>query len=153
MTPQYGEAFVGEGANAAHINTVLGLRDGPVGQAWATSLATPSEGHTRFVVVRGPNDPVSPFTLFVNKATIDGERHAQLTWQAAQAGVADGVDAAVAAGTITGDLESLALIVAVWVDPNADDAELVRSNNASATALAISRGTGTLSSGASDTGF
>lgn len=142
MTPQYGEAFVGEGPNAAHINTVLGLRDGPVGQAWATSLATPSAGHTRFVVVRGPNDPVVPFTLFVNKATIEGECHAQLTWQAAQAGVADGVDAAVAAGAITGDLDLLALIVAVWVDPNAEDAELVRSNNSAATALSLSRGAG-----------
>lgn len=140
--PQYGEAFAGEGANAAHINTVLGLRDGPVGHAWATSLATPSEGHARFVVVRAPNDPVMPFTLFVNKATIAGERHAQLTWQAAQWGVADGVDAAVADGVITGDLKVLALIVAVWVDPAADDAAIVRANNAEATRLALLRGAG-----------
>ncbi|MEY5151679.1 MAG: hypothetical protein RLZZ551_228, partial [Actinomycetota bacterium] len=28
MKPEYGEAFVGEGANAAHINTVLGDREG-----------------------------------------------------------------------------------------------------------------------------
>lgn len=142
MTPQYGEAFAGDGPNAAHINTVLGLRDGPVGQAWATALATPSEGHTRFVVVRGPNDPVVPFTLFVNKATIAGDRHAQLTWQAAQAGVASGVDAAVVEGAISGRLDSLALIVAVWVDPKADDAELVYSNNREATRLALLRGAG-----------
>ena len=36
-----GESFVGEGAEAAHVNTVLGGRDGPVGTAWATALATP----------------------------------------------------------------------------------------------------------------
>ena len=35
-----GEGFVGEGANAAHINVVLGLRDGPVGTAWATATRT-----------------------------------------------------------------------------------------------------------------
>ncbi len=35
-----GESFVGEGAEAAHVNTVLGHRDGPVGVAWATALAT-----------------------------------------------------------------------------------------------------------------
>lgn len=133
MTPQYGEAYEGEGVNAAHINTVLGLRDGPVGQAWATSLATPSVGHARFVVVRSPNDPVVPYTVFVNKATIDGERHADLTWTAAQAGVAEGVDRAVAGGIITGDVLVLALIVAVWVNPAADDANAVRRNNADAT--------------------
>lgn len=142
MTPQYGESFVGIGANAAHINTVLGLRDGPVGQAWATSLATPSEGHTRFVVVRTPNQPVLPFTLFVNKATIASERHAELTWKAAQQGVASGVDRAVSEAVITGTLEALALIVAVWVDPFADDGEQVQSNNADATFRALLTGAG-----------
>ena len=39
-----GESFVGDGPNAAHVNTVLGGRDGPVGAAWATGLATPSAG-------------------------------------------------------------------------------------------------------------
>ena len=33
-----GESFVGDGVNAAHINVVLGRRDGPVGTAWATAL-------------------------------------------------------------------------------------------------------------------
>ncbi len=32
-----GESFVGEGADAAHVNTVLGSRNGPVGVAWATA--------------------------------------------------------------------------------------------------------------------
>lgn len=140
MIPQFGEAYAGEGVNAAHLNTVLGLRDGPVGQAWATSLATSSVGHIRFVVVRAPNDPVFPYTLFVNKATIDGDRHGELTWGAAQAGVADGVDRAVADGTIAGDLGRLGLIAAVWVDPAAEDAGAVRVNNADATHAALVAG-------------
>ena len=49
-----GESFIGEGANAAHVNTVLGDRDGPVGAAWATALATPRPGHTAFVAVLVP---------------------------------------------------------------------------------------------------
>jgi 5,6,7,8-tetrahydromethanopterin hydro-lyase len=32
-----GESFAGEGADAAHVNTVLGSRSGPVGAAWATA--------------------------------------------------------------------------------------------------------------------
>ena len=35
---QIGEGFAGEGPNAAHINTVLGSKDGAVGSAWATAL-------------------------------------------------------------------------------------------------------------------
>ena len=46
-----GESYIGEGAEAAHVNTVLGERAGPVGVAWATALATPSAGHTPFVAV------------------------------------------------------------------------------------------------------
>ena len=45
---QIGEAFVGKGVNAAHVNTILGAREGPVGTAWATALATPSAGHAPF---------------------------------------------------------------------------------------------------------
>lgn len=140
MIPQYGEGFEGEGAHVAHINTVLGIREGPVGQAWATSLATSSAGHTRFVIVRQPNQPILPMTVFVNKATIDSERHAALTWGAAQRGIVTGVDRAVHDGVICGNLHLLALIVAVWVDPMADDAVTVEINNEIATYRALAQG-------------
>src|SRR2546429_217727 len=81
-----GESYIGEGAEAAHVNTVLGERAGPVGVAWATALATPSAGHTPFVAVVIPGIPVKPMTLFVNKAPIAGDEHGTLTWGAAQAG-------------------------------------------------------------------
>ena len=70
---QIGEGFAGSGADAAHVNTVLGAKDGPVGIAWTTALATPRLGHAPFVVVVQPNLPVKPFTLFVNKSAIDTE--------------------------------------------------------------------------------
>jgi 5,6,7,8-tetrahydromethanopterin hydro-lyase len=140
MIPQLGEGFEGEGSHVAHINTVLGLRDGPVGQAWATSLAMPSAGHTRFVVVRQPNQPILPMTVFVNKATIDSDRHATLTWGAVQSGVVKGVDRAVNDGVIQGNLHLLALIVAVWVDPKADDADILEINNDVATYRALVQG-------------
>jgi 5,6,7,8-tetrahydromethanopterin hydro-lyase len=129
---QLGEGFVGDGADAAHVNTVLGRRDGPVGTAWATALATPSAGHAPFVVVVRPGLPVQPFTLFVNKAAIASDRHAELTWGAAQAGVAGGVaDAAIA------DPDGLVLIAAVWVNPDASDADAVYRNNREATRVAL----------------
>src|SRR5260370_38146312 len=82
-----GESFVGDGADAAHINTVLGHRVGPVGTAWATALASPSAGHTPFVAVLRPGLPVKPLTLFVHKAAIGSEEHGTLTRGAAAAGV------------------------------------------------------------------
>ena len=135
---QLGEAFVGEGVNAAHINTVLGPREGPVGTAWVTALATPTHGHAPFVVVLHPGLPVKPFTLFVNKAAIDSEAHANLTWGAAQAGVAAGVAEAVAQ-EIVYDVEDV-LIAAVWVNPKADDANAVFANNQQATLAALAMG-------------
>jgi len=143
LVMQIGEGFAGEGVNAAHINSMLGAKDGPVGVAWATALSTPRAGHTPFVVVARPNVPVKPMTLFVNKATVEAanERHARLTWGAAQAGVAAGVIAAYGKGMLhESEADDLVLVTAVWVNPAADDEEAVYANNAEATLAAISAG-------------
>src|SRR5262245_52976224 len=141
MSMRIGEGFAGAGPNAAHVNTVLGDKEGPVGTAWATALATPTLGHAPFVVVARPNVPVKPFTLFVNKAAIDGDRHARLTWGAAQAGVAAGVIAAVRKSVVPDvDADALLLIAAVWVNPDAGDEDAVYDNNAEATLAALAAG-------------
>ena len=141
MTTQIGESFVGEGADAAHVNTVLGQRGGPVETAWVTALATPRAGHTPFVATLQPGVAVRPHTLFVNKAAIDGARHAGLTWGAAQAGVAAGVMDAVADGVVSEhDAASQVLIAAVWVNPEATDEAAVFANNRAATAEALRAG-------------
>jgi 5,6,7,8-tetrahydromethanopterin hydro-lyase len=133
-----GESFIGEGAEAAHINTILGRRNGPVGTAWATALATPSQGHTPFVAVVKPGLPAKPLTLFVNKAPIASSVHGTLTWGPAQAGVAAGVADAVAGGHIAAaECDELLLIAAVWVNPEASDADLVYGNNREAMLTAI----------------
>ncbi len=117
---------------------MLGSRDGPVGTAWATALATPRAGHASFVVVARPNMPVKPPTLFVNKAEIRQESHGLLHWGPAQAAVAQGVLESVADGTIPqGKVEELALIAAVWVDWAAADQEQIFANNLEATRAAL----------------
>jgi 5,6,7,8-tetrahydromethanopterin hydro-lyase len=135
-----GEAFVGSGPEAAHLNTVLGAKGGPMETAFVTALATPRPGHAAFLVVVRPGLPVKPATLFVNKAELAGEAHARLTWGAAQAGVASGVLGAVADGVVGGDLDDLLLVTAVWVDPEAQDERLVYDNNRAATRQALERG-------------
>lgn len=136
-----GESFIGTGVNAAHVNTVLGRRDGPVGAAWVTALATPRAGFAPFVAIAQPGVAVIPPTLFVNKAAIDGEVHGRLTWGAAQAGVARGAGMALEEGLIDrSQAGELVLIVAVWVNPAADDAKAVYENNATAARQALGNG-------------
>ena len=136
-----GESYIGEGAEAAHVNTVFGERSGPVGVAWATALASPSAGHAPFVAVVVPGLPVKPMTLFVNKAPIAGDEHGILTWGAAQAGVAGGVADAVSEGILSeADADQSLIIAAVWVNPNATGAKAVFANNAAATLAALRAG-------------
>jgi 5,6,7,8-tetrahydromethanopterin hydro-lyase len=138
---QIGEGFAGSGANAAHVNTVLGAKGGAVETAWATALATPRSGHVPFVAVIRPNLPVKPLTLFVNKAEVRGDDHARLTWGAAQAGVATGVADAVAEGLVPpSGVDDLLLIAAVWVAWDAEDDTLVYKHNRRATRDAIEAG-------------
>src|SRR5579864_4597987 len=85
------EAMSGQDDNRVHINLLLGGIEGPVGIAFATALASPRPGHIPFLVVLQPNVPVRPATLFVNKAEIKGGLHAQISWGAGEAGVAQGM--------------------------------------------------------------
>lgn len=138
---QIGEAFVGAGAEAAHLNTVLGAKGSPVETAWVTALATPRAGHIAFVTTLRPGVPAKPMTLFVNKATLDGDTHSTMTWGPAQAGVASGVLWAVTDEIIAvGAVDDLVLIAAVWVNPQAADESLVYENNRTTTRDALAAG-------------
>jgi 5,6,7,8-tetrahydromethanopterin hydro-lyase len=138
---QIGESFIGDGFNAAHVNTVLGHRDGPAGTAWATALATPSAGHVPFVTVLRPSLPVKPLTLFVTKAAPVNDRHGTMIWGAAQAGIAAGVADALANGTVTEEqADSHVVIAAVWVNPDADDEDAVYRNNRESARTALANG-------------
>lgn len=138
---QIGEGFAGTGPDAAHVNTVLGVKGGAVETAWVTALASPTQGHVPFVATVQPNVPVKPMTLFVNKASIVDVGHGNLTWGAAQAGVATGVLYAVRDGLVDRSrADDLLLIVAVWVSPDARDATAVFVNNRAATLHALRAG-------------
>lgn len=133
-----GESFVGEGVNAAHVNVVIGRKGGPVETAWTTALATPRTGHAPFVAVVRPGVPTLPFTLFVNKATMGGDSHVNLTFGAAQAGISAGVASAVADGIVPAkEVRDLLCIAAVYVNSEADDEGEVFENNRRAVREAI----------------
>jgi formaldehyde-activating enzyme len=145
MTPdeldgRIGEGWSGEAPNGSHVNVVLARRGSPTAAAAVSMLAHPAPGHTPVLVCVGPTqaeyEPVWPPTLMMNKATALEDRHQTMTWGAAQLGIGQGVLDAVAGGVIeaTGDL---LVLVAVWVDPAADDETAVREANRAATRKAI----------------
>ena len=136
MTPQIGAGSSGDGVEAVRVSTVLGDRDGPVGTAWTIALATPSAGHSPFIVVARPGLPVVPFTLLVPSVATTGVRHGELTRGAAQAGVA----AAVLDLRMDDPDGLVCLITSVWIDALADDEEAVFTNTREATKVALQLG-------------
>ncbi len=139
----YAEAWVGEGNNAAHLNLAVGLKGGPIEQAFLTAMTMPRSGHIPFFTVLQPNWPVKPFTLFVNKADFRSELHSRLTWGPAQAGVAEGILTAVQRRIIPPErVDDYLAIVTVWVDWNADSEEEVYQNNKDAALHAMERAFG-----------
>jgi 5,6,7,8-tetrahydromethanopterin hydro-lyase len=136
----YAEAWTGEGANAAHLNLAVGLKGGPIEQAFLNAMAMPGPGNIPFLTVLQPNWAVKPFTLFVNKADFRSEQHSRLTWGPAQAGIAEGVLTAVQHGIIAPDkVDDYLVIASVWVDWNADNEDAVYQNNREATITALER--------------
>jgi formaldehyde-activating enzyme len=135
-----GEGWGGQGPNGSHVNIVLARRGSPTAAAAVSMLAHPSPGHTPVLVCVGPEqrlyEPVWPPTLMMNKATATDERHQTMTWGAAQLGIGQGVLDAVAEELIaaSGDLY---VLVAVWIDPAADDERAVRDATREAVLKAI----------------
>ena len=67
-----GECLVGDGNEVAHIDLLIGPKDGPVGQAFAASLVNQTDGFTSLLSLVTPNLPAKPDTIMTNKVTIKG---------------------------------------------------------------------------------
>ena len=125
-----GEALAGDGAEVAHIDLMIGVKDGPVGEAYARAKANPTPGHEPLVAILEPNVLVKPVTLMVPTVTIKNMRQASMVYGPAQAGVAKAVADCVADGTVPQSVvEDLVVIVNVFVHPSAVDRQRVYINN------------------------
>ena len=142
LVTEFGESFIGSGPDAAHLNTVLGFKGGPVETAWTTALATPRAGHAAFVTILRPGIPARPMTLFVNKATIEGTRprHPDLGSGSGRGGIGGDVGGGRRHHRHRSRVDELLLIAAVWVSPEAQDEALVYANNRQATRWALESG-------------
>ncbi|MEM6690428.1 MAG: formaldehyde-activating enzyme [Planctomycetota bacterium] len=133
-----GEALTGDGNEVAHIDLMLGSKDGPVGTAFANALANQSEGHTNLLAVLEPNLAVKPATVMITKVTIKGMKQAVQMFGPAQAAVAQAVADAVGEGIIPkDDAEELVCVCGVFIHPAADDDEKIYKYNYEATKEAL----------------
>lgn len=138
MSMFVGEALVGEGNEIAHIDLLIGDKQGPVGVAFANALARQSEGHTNLLAVLTPNVAVKPSTVLITKVTIKGMKQAVQMFGPAQAAVAKAVADSVAAGVIPeGKAEDLVIVCGVFIHPAAEDNKKIYDFNYEATKQAI----------------
>ena len=138
MSMYVGESLVGEGNEIAHIDLMIGSKDGPVGTAFASALATQSSGHTNLLAVLAPNVAVKPSTVMITKVTIKGMKQAVQMFGPAQAAVAKAVADSVASGVIPKDqAENLVVVCGVFIHPAANDDRKIYEFNYQATVDAI----------------
>ena len=135
-----GEALIGKGPEVAHIDLIIGEKEGPVGTAFASGLTQLSAGHTPLLGVIRPNLPPKPSTLIVPKVTVKNMDQAAQIFGPAQTAVAKAVADSVAEGVIPKDrAEELLVIVSVYIDPKATDYDAIYRYNYGATKLAVAR--------------
>ena len=135
-----GEALVGQGNEVAHIDLIIGEKNGPVGQAFASGLASLSVGHTPLLAVIRPNLPSKPFTLIIPKVTVKDMEEAGKIFGPAQAAVAKAVADAVEENVVPKEkVDDLVIICSVFVHPEAKDYRRIYHYNYGATKLALKR--------------
>ena len=135
-----GEALIGEEPELAHVDLMIGDKDGPVGQAFASGMTQLSAGHTPLLSVIRPNLPTKPSTLIVPKVTVKNMDQAAQIFGPAQAAVAKAVADAVEEGIIPKEqAEDLVVVVSVFIHPKASSYNRIYRYNYGATKLALKR--------------
>ena len=138
MSMYIGESLVGEGNEIAHIDLLIGSKDGPVGTAFANALANQSAGHSSLLAVVAPNLLCKPAAVMITKVTIKGAKQVVQMFGPAQAAVARAVADSTAAGIIPADqADNLVLVVGVFIHWQAEDENKIFQYNYEATKNAI----------------
>lgn len=135
-----GEALIGEEPELAHIDLMIGDKNGPVGNAFANGLTQLSVGHTPLLSVIRPNLPPKPSTLIVPKVTVKNMTQVAQIFGPAQAAVAKAVADAVEEGIIDiNTVEDIVVVASVFIHPEAKDYNRIYRYNYGATKLALKR--------------
>jgi 5,6,7,8-tetrahydromethanopterin hydro-lyase len=139
MSMFIGEALVGEGNEVAHIDLLIGDKNGPVGQAFAGALANQKQGFSN-LLAGVPNTICKPAALMITKVTIKGADQAVQMFGPAQKAVGMAVLDSVAEGIIPkAEAENLVIIAGVFIHWEAKDNDKIYQFNYEATKVAIQR--------------
>lgn len=137
---EIGEALIGTGNELAHVDLMIGSKDGPVGQAFATGMTQLSAGHTPLLSVIRPNLPTKPSTLIVPKVTLKTGSDTSKIFGPAQSAVAKAVADSVEEGMIPKEIaEKVVVVASVFIAPGAEDYNKIYRYNYGATKLALKR--------------
>jgi bifunctional enzyme Fae/Hps len=135
-----GEALIGDGAEIAHIDLLMGDKEGPIGTAFANAISQLSAGHTPLLAVVRPNLLTKPVTLVIPKVTLKDMAQVNEMFGPVQAAVAKAVADCVEEGLFSGvDIEKVAILASVFVHPDAKDYNRLYRYNYGAMKLALNR--------------
>jgi len=135
-----GEALLGESPNLAHLDLLIGSKDGPIGVSFANALSSPSMGHGGLLACIRPNLIPKPYTLIIPKVTVAKMEDANKIFGPAQAAIAKGIADAVEEGIIPmNKLDEWLVIVSVFIHPEASDYRRIYQYNYGAVKLALRR--------------
>jgi 4-hydroxy-tetrahydrodipicolinate synthase len=125
LTLRLGEGFAGPPfSEIAHIDLLLGLKDGPMGRAMERALKEGRSSHELRIINERPR------TLLVPTVTVRGEKAARLVYEDAAAGVNLAIEHSIAQGFLPQDLlDHMCLIANVFVHPAAAIRRRIKINN------------------------
>ena len=133
-----GEALIGDGAEIAHIDLLLGNKEGPVGSAFANAVSRLSMGHTPLLAVVRPNLLTKPATVIIPKVTLKDMGQVNEMFGPVQAAVAKAIADSLEEGVFANvDIEDIAIIASAFVHPDAKDYNRIYRYNYGATKLAL----------------
>ncbi|MFX1602350.1 MAG: 4-hydroxy-tetrahydrodipicolinate synthase [Promethearchaeota archaeon] len=135
LTLLHGEALAGEGLEVAHVDLVMGVRDGPMKVALENAGKLVDGFHSTTVI-----KDIEPTTVFAPTVTITSERQKRMVFEVAQKAVADAVVRTVTDGVIPEELVPDIIVAAnVFVHPSAVNPRRIHINNFRAVRFAIRR--------------
>jgi 4-hydroxy-tetrahydrodipicolinate synthase len=125
LTLCVGEGFAGPPfSEVAHIDLLVGRKDGPVGYALERARAEPRPGHDLAIINQ------RPLTLLVPTVTVRGPKAKQLVYEEAASGVNLALEHAVENHNLPeAILDDICLIANVFVHPAASIRQRVKINN------------------------
>jgi formaldehyde-activating enzyme len=133
FTLRVGEGFSGPPFfELAHIDLLVGVKEGPVGRAIAKALDEPRPSHELRIINQRPR------TLLVPTVTVRTEKQAGHVYDDATRGINLAIEASIEDGSLPqGALDDLVMIANVFVHPAAANRKRIEFNNYKAMRAAI----------------